>query len=225
MNDLKIRRWAGGFGLAGFFIFLAALPLYYLAGPEPRIEDMAATGAFVAKARTFILLRATLADPLIMIGFLVFTAGFRHIVKKMDPDYEWLSSLVFGSGLVVIALELAGDALQGAAALDTFVNGDFTIIRGLLEASFPLYGAVGLTMSALFLASAGYATLATGALPKWVGWAAYAAAAANLAAAPSILFGPGYTTFYSATGFVTLIGQGLLVLWFLLASITILKPR
>ncbi len=26
MNDLKVRRLAGGFGVAGFIVFLAALP-------------------------------------------------------------------------------------------------------------------------------------------------------------------------------------------------------
>src|SRR2546428_6349973 len=77
LNDAKVRRWAGTFGVAGFVVFVAALPLYYLAGPEPRIEDTTATSAFVTGASTFILTRATLADPLIMSGFLVFLAGFR----------------------------------------------------------------------------------------------------------------------------------------------------
>ena len=81
-------------------------------------------------------------------------------------------------------------------------------------------------MSALFLSSAGYATLATGALPKWTGWVAYGAAIANLAAAPSILLGPDYRAFYTATGYVTMIGQGLLVIWFAVASVSmiVVKP-
>jgi hypothetical protein len=114
-HDAKARRQAGSFGVAGFVVFLVALPLYYLAGPEPPIEDTAATSAFVARASTFILARATLADPLIMIGFLVFLAGFRHIIRHARPDHEWVSSLVLGAGLVVITLELVGDALQAAA--------------------------------------------------------------------------------------------------------------
>lgn len=51
-----------------------------------------------------------------MIGFVVFLAGFRQVIKQARPDHEWVASLVFGAGLVVITLELAGDALQGAAA-------------------------------------------------------------------------------------------------------------
>ena len=132
MNDAKVRRLAGAFGVAGFVVFLAALPLYYLAGPEPRIGDTAATSAFVTRASTFILARATLADPLIMIGFLVFLAGFRHTIRLARPDHEWVSTLVFGAGLVVITLELVGDALQAAAALDTVVKAEPAVVRGLV---------------------------------------------------------------------------------------------
>ena len=57
-----------------------------------------------------------------MIGFLVFLAGFRHITRQARPDHEWVSSLVFGAGLLVIALELVGDGLQAAAALDTVLR-------------------------------------------------------------------------------------------------------
>ena len=114
-------------------MFLIALPLYYLAGPEPRIEDTAATSAFVTRASTFILARATLADPLIMIGFLVFLAGFRHTIRLARPDHEWVSTLVFGAGLVVITLELVGDALQAAAALDTVVKAEPAVVRGLVR--------------------------------------------------------------------------------------------
>jgi hypothetical protein len=226
VNDAKVRRWAGSFGVAGFVVFLVALPLYYLAGPEPRIEDTAATSVFVTRASTFILARATLADPLIMIGFLVFLAGFRHSIRQARPDYEWVSSLVLASGLVVITLELVGDALQAGAALDTFAKAEPTIVRGLIEASFPFFGAVGLLMSALFLSSAGYVTLASGALPKWTGWVAWGAAVTNLTAAPSILSGPDYRAFYTATGYVTMIGQGALVIWFGAASVSmiIVKP-
>ena len=166
MTDATVRRWAGTFGVAGFVVFLAALPLYYLAGPEPRIEDTAATSAFVTRASTFILARTSLADPLIMIGFLVFLAGFRHTIRRARPDHEWISTLVFGAGLVVITLELVGDALQAAAAVDTFAKAEPAVVRALIEASFPFFGAVGLVMSALLLSSAGYATLATGGAPE-----------------------------------------------------------
>ncbi len=226
MNDLKVRRLTGAFGLAGFVVFLVALPLYFL-GPQPiaRLEDTIQFSDSVSRASTFILTRATLADPLIMTCLLVFLAGFRHLIRQARPDYEWVSTLVFGAGLVVITLELAGDAFEGGAALDTSVKADPTVVRGLMEGSFVFYGAIGLIMSALLLASAGYATLATGVLPRWTGWVAYACAVVNLVAAPSIFGGTDYTGFYTASGYVTSIGQGAMVIWFLIASVSMLVVK
>jgi hypothetical protein len=226
MNDLKVRRWAGAFGVAGFAVFLVALPLYFV-GPQPtaRLEDTVQFSDSVSKASTLILTRATLADPLIMAGLLVFLAGFRHLIRQARPDYEWVSTLVFGAGLIVIALELAGDALGGGAALDTSVKADPSVVRGLWEGSFVFYGAIGLVMSALLLASAGYAIMATGVLSRWTGWVAYAAAVINLVAAPSIYGGTDYTGFYTASGYVTFIGQGVMLIWFLIASVSMLAVK
>ena len=226
MNDLKVRRWAGAFGVAGFVLFLVALPLYFIGlQPVARLEDTVQFSDSVTRASTLILTRATLADPLIMACLLVFLAGFRHLIRQARPDYEWVGTLVFGAGLVVITLELAGDALEGGAALDTFVKADPTVVRGLMEGSFVFYGAIGLIMSALLLASAGYATLATGVLPRWTGWVAYAAALVNLVAAPSIYGGTDYTGFYTASGYVTFIAQGAMVIWFLIASVSMLVVK
>jgi len=226
MKELKVLRLAGAFGVAGFVIFLLALPLYFL-GPQPiaRLEDSIQFADSVSKASTFILTRATLADPLIMACLLVFLAGFRRLIRQARPDDEWISTLVLGAGLVVITLELAGDALQGGAALDTSVRADPSVVRGLMEGSFAFYGAIGLIMSALLLASAGYATLATGILPRWTGWVAYAGAAINLVAAPSIFGGTDYTGFYTATGWVTFIGQAAMAIWFLIASVSMLVVK
>ncbi len=81
-------------------------------------------------------------------------------------------------------------------------------------------------MSALFLSSAGYATLATGALPKGQAGLRRRGRLPTSMAAPSILLGPDYRAFYTATGYVTMIGQGLLVIWFAVASVSmiVVKP-
>ena len=199
MNDAKVRRLAGAFGVAGFVVFLRrsrsrsgrTRTTYRGHGSDQRVRHQSQH----IHPRTRYARRSAHHDRLP-----VFLAGFRHTIRLARPDHEWVSTLVFGAGLVVITLELVGDALQAAAALDTVVKAEPAVVRGLVEASFPFFGAVGLLMSALFLSSAGYATLATGALPKWTGWVAYGAAVANLAAAPSILVGPDYRAFYTAPG-------------------------
>lgn len=223
MNNLKVRRWAGGFGVAGFIVFLAALPLYFIGvGPAARLEDTAQFSSLVARTNTFILIRTTLTDPLIMVGLLVFLAGFCHLIRQSRQEYEWIAMLIFGVGLIVIAIELVGDGLEAGAALDTWVKADPTAVRGLTEGSFPMYGAIGLIMSALLLASAGYASLGSGVLHKWTGWLAYGAAVISLAAAPSILGGTNMTGFYTASGYAPFIGQAAMLVWFLAASVSMI---
>lgn len=226
MNDLKVRRWAGGFGVAGFIVFLVALPLYFVGvGPAALLEDTARYSDLVTRTNSFILIRTSLADPLIMVGLLVFLAGFCHLIKQARQEFEWIATLIFGVGVVVIAVELVGDGLQAGAALDTWVKADPTAVRGLNEGSFPMYGAIGLIMSALLLASAGYATMATGVLHKWTSWIAIAAAVTDLAAAPSILGGTDITGFYTASGYAPFVGQAAMLIWFLVASVSMIVKR
>jgi hypothetical protein len=226
MTDLKVRRWAGGFGVAGFIVFLVALPLYFIGvGPAAPLENTAQFSDFIARTRTYILMRTTLADPLIMVGYLVFLAGFRHLIRQARQDYEWVATLAFGVGLVVIAIELVADGLEAGSALDTWVSADPTAVRALMEGSFPMFGAIGLILSALLLASAGYAALATGVLHQWTSWYAFLAAALNLAAAPSILGGTNITGFYTASGYAPFIGQAALMIWFAAASISMMVKR
>jgi Na+/phosphate symporter len=226
MNDLKVRRWAGWFGVAGFAVFLVALPLYFLGvGPAARLEDAAQFSDLVTRTNTFILIRTSLADPLIMVGFLVFLAGLRHLIRQARQEYEWVGALVFGVGVIMIAVELVGDGLQAGAALDTWVKADPSAVRALNEGSFPMYGAVGLILAALLLASAGYATVATGVLRKWTGRVAYGAAVINLAAAPSVLGGTDITGFYTASGYAPFVGQAAMLIWFLVASVSMIRKR
>jgi hypothetical protein len=226
MNSLKTRRWAGVFGVSGFMVFLLALPLYF-AGPQPaaRLQDTIQFSNSVSKASTLILMRATLADPLIMACLLIFLAGFRRLIQQAQQGDDWIAGLVFGAGLVVITLELCGDALQGGASLDASVEANPTIVRGLWEGSFVFYGAIGLMMSTLLLASAGYAILATRVLPRWTGWTAYVCAGINLLAAPSIFGGTDYTGFYTASGYITFIAQGVMVIWFFIASVSLIAKK
>lgn len=120
-------------------------------------------------------------------------------------------------------LTLLGDVLEGALALDT-VEGkaDPEVVRALWEASVPEFGAIGLLVMALFLASAGYAMLATKALPGWIGWLACAGAIGNLVAAPAIYAGTNAAGFYTADGFISLLSELPFLVWTVSVSIVII---
>jgi hypothetical protein len=91
----------------------------------------------------------------------------------------------------------------GAAALDTSVKADPSAV----------------------LAAAGYATIVARVLPRWTGWIACAAAAVNLVAGPSVFGGTDYTGFYTASGYVTFIGQAAMFIWFTVATVATLVRR
>ncbi len=223
---LHVTRWAGAFGLAGLAVFLVATPLYFIGPAQPTgTLDGGTLADFLTKAHTQILTRATIADPPIIGCFVVFLAGLRQLIREVDADYEWLATLAFGAGLALSTLQLVADGLQGGAALGASNKAEPMVVRGLFEVRYVFYGAIGLTVAALMLASAGSAILATGALPRWIGWLALGGAVVNLIAAPSIYGGTDYTAFYSASGWITYIAQLTWVVWFAIASVWMIRRR
>jgi hypothetical protein len=54
-----------------------------------------------------------------MVGFIVVLAGFRHLTRQARQEYEWLAALVFGLGVLPVALELVADGLEASAAQNT----------------------------------------------------------------------------------------------------------
>jgi hypothetical protein len=224
MSDRNVLRWTGAFGIAAFFLILAAQPLWLVSGTAPRLDDTTVFTSFVTKNHAIILSRS-LADALIIVCFLVFLAGFCHLIRLARAQFEWAASLIFASGLVWAILVLLGDTLCAAAALDTSGKADPAAVRALWEASIPAFGAVGLILGALFLASAGFAILATRALPRWTGWLAFVGALANLVAAPSIYAGSNVSGFYTADGLITLIGLLPLLIWLFIVGIFMVAKR
>ena len=173
-----------------------------------------------------IILTRSLADMLIIVCFLVFLSGFRHLIRQAGPMYEWLATLIFGAGLAFGILTLVGDALAGGAALDT-VGGSAepVAVRALWEGSVLIFGAIGLITMALFLASSGYAILATRALPRWTGWLALAGGVASLLAVPAIYGGANATGFDTADGLVSLVSELPFLVWALATSILMIARR
>ena len=225
MDDLKVRRWTGAFGVASIALILVAQPLWFITGTAPRLEDTVKFSEYVTRNNAIILTRS-LADTLIMVCFLVFLVGFCYLLRQARPDYVWAVMLVFAAGLVFAMLTLVGDALSGGAALDTIGgNAEPIVVRTLWEGGILLFGAIGLIIMALFLASAGYAILATAALPKSTGWLAYVGAVCNLVSVPAIYAGANATGFYTADGLVALTSELPFLIWALIASIFMITMK
>jgi hypothetical protein len=158
---------------------------------------------------------------------MLFAIGLRQLIRQARKEYEWAGTLLFGTAIVWLAVTLVADGLQGGAALDA-VSGaaDPSSVRTLLEGTILIYnGSTAFVMTAFFLAVAGYATFATGILPRWTGWLAYVAAALCLACVPAMYFGPiDPPGFYNAGGWgPAIIANFPPAAWFIAASILLLR--
>ena len=112
MNDLKVLRWTGVFGVGASVLLLAATPLYLVMGTPPSLANEAQFAAYVTRSNT-LAIATKLVDVVYLVGFIVFAAGLRHLIRRVRPDYEWLAALVFGSALVQAASVLMFDAPPG----------------------------------------------------------------------------------------------------------------
>ena len=228
MDDLKVFRWTGWFGIAGVAIFMCEIPLWIIPGTGPLISDAVGHSQYLASIRIIALTRVLL-DMGMYVCFMVFFAGLRHLIKKTRSEYEWVATLVFGAGLVWWAVSLVADSLEGGAVLDTLSGkADPSAVRALVEGTILIYnGSIAFAVTALFMASAGFATLATGALPRWTGWVAWASVVLCLVAIPSM-----YVEVIDPSGFYNVAGWGPALvanvpplIWFLIASISMIRKR
>ncbi len=231
MNDLKVLRWTGAFGVAAGVLLLVASPLYVVPGTPPSLGDEALFSEYVIRSNT-IHLTTKLVDVVYLVGFMVFAAGLRYLIRRMRPDYEWLAALVFGSALVATANILIFEALAGGAALDTFTRPDPIVVRALTEAALASQ-AFGFILTALFLAAASYAILATRALPRWTGWLGIGVAVLNLAAVPAIFGGndfmeaviAGVTTTAGLYVYINVVQGVAYVGWLLIVGISVMRVK
>ena len=231
MHDLKVLRWTGAFGVAAGVLLLVASPLYVVPGTPPSLGDEALFSEYVIRSNT-IHITTKLVDVVYLVGFIVFAAGLRHLMRWVRPDYEWLAALVFGSALVLTANTLIFEALAGGAALDTFTRPDPIVVRALTEAALASQ-AFGFILMALFLAAASYAILATRALPRWTGWLGVGIAVLNLAAVPTIFGGndfmeaviAGMTTSAGVYAYISVVQGVAYVGWLLSVGISMMRVK
>jgi hypothetical protein len=228
MNDLKVFHLTGWFGLVGVAFLAFEIPLWVLPGNPPLISDAVAHSQYLADIRVIALTRV-LFDMGMYACLMVFFAGFRHLIQKTKPEYEWVATLVFGAGIVWWAVSLVADSLEGGAVLNTLGgNTDPTVVRALVEGTLLIYnGSIAFAVTALFMASAGYAILATGAMSKWIGWVALASAFLCLVAIPSMYAEVvDHNAFYNVAGWgPTIVANVPPLIWFIVASVSMIRKR
>ena len=227
MTDLKMAHRTGAFGLAVVALTWAQFPLW-LVGAAPSVYDGAAFGHHLLTIRNVAFTRILL-DQGIYVAMIVFAAGFRHLIRQARAEYEWAGTLVFGAALVWIAVTLVADGLEGGAVLDALSGrADASAVRALIDGALLIYnGSIALAITGMFLGAAGYATFASGVLPRWTGWLAYVGAALCALCVPAMYAGPVDTAeFYNAGGWgPAIIANFPPLIWFLVVSVWMLRRR
>jgi hypothetical protein len=225
MHDEKVYRWTGAFGVAVFVLVLLEFPLW-MVGNAPPFNDTVAHSQYIAKIKDIVLTRVLL-DMCMYVSCMIFFAGFRHLIRRARAEYEWAATLVFGAGVVWWAVTLVADSLEGGAALDTLGGkADPTAVRALVEGALLIYnGPIAFVTPGLVLGAAGFASWATGALPRWTAWLAYVGAALCAGCIPAMYGGTlDPTRFYNAMGWGPIIvGTFPVILWILVAGILMIR--
>ncbi len=226
MEDRKLYRVAGWSGLAFVALGLGQFPLYMAQDASVTVYDGAAYAGELYRIRNVVFTRILL-DLGLYVAAMVFAAALSHLMRRARPGYEWAGTLVFGAMAVWVGVTLVANGLEGAAALDTLGgDADPSAVRALSEATLLIYnGSIAFAITGLFLGAAGYATFATGVLPRWTGWLAYLGTVLCAASIPAIYGGPvDVTGFYNPGGWGPIIVANFPpAVWFVAASITMLR--
>ncbi|QJU53953.1 hypothetical protein SCB71_12215 [Herbiconiux sp. KACC 21604] len=199
-----VRLWTGIAAISvGLLTFAEFLVQALLVGARPALDDDRALTEFMTRTANQTLF-TILIDTFLMAALIVFISGFRQLITHTRPDLQWVANIMYGAGLLFIAVTLVGDAMEGGTALDTMgLDPDASSLRALTVGHTLMFGSIGCTLNALVAASAAYLTIASEALPKWTGYIAYAVAGLNLLSVPTMFGGTAPDSFFAAGGAAT----------------------
>jgi hypothetical protein len=201
LQQPDVRRWTGISAIVVAAALLVEVIAKLTMGVRPELDQSDALVAYIDNARAAII-TVILADTVLMVFLIVFLGSFRQLIIQRRADLDWLCDVMFGAGLVFIAVTLVGDALDGGTALDVMgLEPDPSAIRALVEGHTLMFGSIGAVLLALVSATAAYLTFLTGAVPRWTGVLAAVTAASNLVWAPAAFGGTSPSNFAAAGGF------------------------
>jgi hypothetical protein len=210
MQTPGLRRTTGFSGVAVFLLALVVMPLYFVHDGPPPVSNV---------------LTRVLVNMGSCLALVVFFVGFRQLLREANPSCEWLATLSLSFGLVFVTLTCVADSLQVAAVLVTRGESDPTMVGGRGEGSLLIFGPMARLFTAAFLLTAASAIAGTRILPRWTATMARAVAVFHLAMVPSLCSGTLPTHFYSLNGWNIPVAGGLLALWLVASSLTLLTQK
>lgn len=209
MTEASTRRYTGLFGLVASVFIVVQVPLYFIYDGAPPDWNILTRSLIGIIGCTF---------------YIVYFIGVRQVLRKLDPESDWLGSVIQMAGLLWVAVVFVPQSMEVGAAISVDRDIDTTTEGPFAAAQYLLQGGISRLLMALFLIALGIAASKYELLPKWVGRSAYVLAVINLAFVPALYFGDDAAQFYSAQGWGTTASMGALwSLWTLAVSISWLR--
>jgi hypothetical protein len=206
IRDRRWAQWAPASGIAFVILFIAGFFLMNLPDTDDPLTKF--TSFYDDSGNRAQLIIAGYLLVLSGVFFLWFLSALRARLLEVDGPVGRLTSIVFGSGLVFVAM------LYAATSCFIFIAGEITfgdvdhinpeLMRVLPDLGYPLLVIGGAFAAIAMVDAASVLIVRTGVLPKWIGWYGFVAAV-------GLLF---------AGFFLPLV---LLLLWVIFVSVVLLR--
>lgn len=211
MNGLRWNRWGGASGFAALVVGIAGGAMER---GWPSASDPAAVATFVASNRTAILAQSMffLASSGIYIWFL---GALRDVLFDAEGGNGPLSTIVFGAGMVWIAISMLAQAFQVGITMAAD-SGVQPVMMWTMAATF----AIANLPCAIMLVTTAVASFKYQAFPNWLGWISLMAGMAQglLWAGTVIRSGP-----LAPNGWLTYTLYPLLLFWLVPTAVVMFK--
>jgi hypothetical protein len=166
-----LTRWKRFEPLAGVvFVLLALIALFTASGPDLQDEPSKVADYYVDNFGRVIV--AEIIGGLAIFAFFWFVGAVRNRLRVPETPEGGLPALAFGGGIAAATLVLVANTATMAGAFRADEDGriDPAAAATLNDISSLIIGFAAPVALAVFVSATGIVSIATGVLPRWLGW-------------------------------------------------------
>jgi hypothetical protein len=210
----RSRRWEQVGAVGGIlYVLLISLGDETLATgdimPPPAASEQQITDYFAASVTTSFWVGRYIG-LLSLCFLLIFVCSLWSALRRAEGEPSWLSAAAFGGGLLAVAFQFGGAPAQFAAVSRWEEGINPQLARALFDVGTTTFILSWFPLAVLLAATAVVANR-TGALPRWIGWAAAVLAVGLLVGLAIVPSGWAFLPF------------SLCLLWFIAASVALIR--
>ena len=166
-----LARWQRIEPLAGVVFVVLAVIALFTAGGEDFVADPSQLADYYLDDSGRIIAGEIIAGFAIF-AFFWFVGAVRNRLRVSETPEGGLPALAFGGGIAAATLVLVANAATMAGAFRADEDGsiDPAAAAALNDLSSVIVGIAAPVALAVFVASTGIVSIATGVLPRWLGW-------------------------------------------------------